>query len=92
MVRETRTLITGLDVSFVQIGRTTNRVADFFAKNRVEGSVSVVNSREDRIGESLLHRMDSFVCLTFYNYRMYSTFFFSFFLYLLGLSLLVSVY
>lgn len=41
-VREIRALVSGLEVSFMRISQTTNRVADFFAKNGVDGSVTCI--------------------------------------------------
>lgn len=39
MVREMKELVRGLEVSFDHISRSANGVADFFAKNGVEGSI-----------------------------------------------------
>lgn len=41
-VREIRALVSGLKVSFAQSNRTVNGVADYFAKNGVNGSVTSV--------------------------------------------------
>lgn len=41
-VREIRALASGLEVSFGQISQSTNGVANYFAKNGVNGSVTGV--------------------------------------------------
>lgn len=38
LVRKIKELISGLEVSFVHVRRTTNGLTDFFAKNGVDGS------------------------------------------------------